>query len=421
MRTRTRGTASAVKSPIRIRKARRPRTTLRVAYFSRETSMYNQHAVMEFALCANEFGNWHTLVATLGEVGPEDIVAGRVDGAIMGLWDDQETILALQQAKIPVVVTSHLQENISFMQVVPDDYAFGVQAAEHLASKGFTNFAYYGMSKATTFSWDTLRRAGFVDHLIKLNYPVHVCDNAMPIHDNARPDWWRFQNDQQQNNLRRWLKNLPKPIGLFACMDRLAYEAVRLAKEEGINMPKDLAVCGVDNNPWVCMLSSPRLTSIPHNIRLMVRQAAQTLNDAMLGKPAPKAPILIAPLPMVQRESTEVAAFADQDVADAFQFIREHAHEPIRVGDVVANGLVSRRGLEMRFKTATNSTLQDEIWRAHVDRARQLLLESDMPMWKIAEESGFLSETVFCIMFKRTTGMTPSAYRRSHGGQMMPF
>ena len=101
--------------------------------------------------------------------------------------------------------------------------------------------------------------------------------------------------------------------------------------------------------------------------------------------------------------------------------IRGFTHEPIRVGDVVANGLVSRRGLEMRFKTATNSTLQDEIWRAHVDRARQLLLESDKPMWKIAEESGFLSETVFCVMFKRTTGMTPSAYRRSHGGQMMPF
>ncbi|MGC9261816.1 MAG: hypothetical protein ACP5I8_17270 [Phycisphaerae bacterium] len=116
MRTRTCGIASAVKSPIRIRKARRPRTTLRVAYFSRETSVYNQHAVMEFALYAREFGNWHTLIATLGEVGPEDILAGRVDGAIMGHWDDQPTISALRQAKIPVVTTSHLQENIPFMQ-----------------------------------------------------------------------------------------------------------------------------------------------------------------------------------------------------------------------------------------------------------------------------------------------------------------
>ena len=108
-------------------------------------------------------------------------------------------------------------------------------------------------------------------------------------------------------------------------------------------------------------------------------------------------------------------------MTDAFKFIREHAHEPICVGDVVAKVMVSRRRLEMRFKDLVGSTLQDEIWRAHVDRARHLLLESDKPMWKIAEESGFLSETVFCVMFKRTTGMTPSAYRRSHGGQMMPF
>ncbi|EQD56580.1 xylose operon regulatory protein, partial [mine drainage metagenome] len=176
-----------------------------------------------------------------GEVGPEDIVQGRVDGAIMGHWDDLETILALQRAKIPVVVTSHLQENIPFMQVVPDDYAMGVLAAEHLASKGFRTFAYYGMSEATSVSWDRLRRAGFVDTLKKLNHPVHIYENPVP-------DWWRFQNDQQQKNLRRWLKNLPKPFALFACLDRFAYEAIRLAREEGLMMPEDMAVCGVDNS-----------------------------------------------------------------------------------------------------------------------------------------------------------------------------
>lgn len=387
---------------------------LRVAYFSRENSMYNQNAVMEFALCASEFGNWDTLIATLGEVGPDDILAGRVDGAIMGNWEEQETILALQKAKVPTVVTSHLQENIPFMQVVPDDYAFGVQAAEHLASKGFRNFAYYGMAQAATFSWDRLRRTGFVERLRQMGYAVDVCDNAIPKYDRDLPDWWRFQNSQQQKELRRWLRSLPKPVGLFACMDRLAYEAIRLAKEEGILVPWDMAVCGVDNNPWVCMLSSPRLTSIPHNIRLMVRRAAETLDTAMRSGASPKAPVLVAPLPVAQRESTEVAAFGDQDVADAFQYIREHAHEPIRVRDVVNKLLVSRRGLEIRFKAATNSTLQDEIWRAHVDRAKRLIIESDKPMWKIAEESGFQSETVFYVTFKRIAGMTPSAYRRSN-------
>jgi LacI family transcriptional regulator len=165
------------------------------------------------------------------------------------------------------------------------------------------------------------------------------------------------------------------------------------------------------------MMSSPRLTSIPLNGRLVARQAAQTLNDLMLGKPAPAEPIYVPPLPVVQRESTDVTAYQDQDVAEAYKFIRAHAHEPIHVEDVLSRVLVSRRSLELRFKALTRSTLQDEIWRAHVDKARQLIIETDKPMWKIAEESGFRSETVFNVMFKRTTGITPSAYRRNNGGQ----
>lgn len=402
-------------------KRRSARHKLRVAYFSRENSMYNQHAVMELARCASEFGNWSMLMAMLGEIGPEDIKAGAADGAIIGNWDNPETILALRRAKIPVVVTSHLQENIPFMQVVPDDYAYGVQAAEHLASKGFTNFAYYGMAQTSPLSWNRLRLAGFAGHLKTLNYPVHVCDNAIPIFDDVLPDWWRFQDHAQRKEFRRWLKNLPKPSALFTCFDRLAYEAIRFAIEEGIKIPEDLAVCGVDNNPWVCMFSSPRLTSIPHNIRMIVRNAAQTLNSVMLGEPRPQKPILIPPLPVVQRESTEVSAFEDQDVAKAFQFIRRHAHEPICVADVVSHVLTSRRSLEMRFKNLTRSTLQDEIWRAHVDHARKLIIESDEPMWKIADGSGFRSETVFNVMFKRATGVTPTAYRRNNSGQMMSF
>ena len=387
---------------------------LRVAYLSLEVGIYSEQAAMEIAHFAGEIGNWRTLIATLGEVGPQDVAAGRIDGAIIGHWDDKDTLAALEQSNIPVVTTPHFHEKTPFVQVIPDDYAVGVQAAEHLASKGFRTFAYYGMCEATTFSWERLRRAGYSATLKKLGFPVHVYDNTVP-------DWWRFQNDEQQMKLRTWLKNLPKPIALFTCMDRFAYESIRMAQEEALTVPNDLAVCGVDNTMWVCMMSTPRLSSIPLNGRLVARQAAQTLNDMMLGGAVPKKPILIPPLPVVQRESTDVTAYQDPDVAEAYKFIRTHAHEPIHINDVVSRVLVSRRSLEIRFKALTRSTLQDEIWRAHVDRARQLIIESDKPMWKIAEESGFRSETVFNVMFKRMIGMTPSAYRRNNSGQMMSF
>lgn len=400
--------------PGRYGKSRAATDVLRVAYLSLEVGMYSEQAAMEIAHFASEIGNWRTLIATLGEVGPQDVAAGRIDGAIIGHWNDKETLDALEQCNIPVVATPHYQEKTPFVQVIPDDYAVGVQAAEHLASKGFRTFAYYGMTEATTFPWERLRRAGYLATLKSLNFPVHVYENTVP-------DWWRFQNDEQQAQLRRWLKNLPKPIALFTCMDRFAYEAIRMAREEALIVPNDLAVCGVDNTLWVCMMSNPRLTSIPLNGRLVARQAAQTLNDMMLGKPAPVKPILIPPLPVVQRESTDVTAYQDPDVAEAYKFIRTHAHEPIHIDDVLARVLVSRRSLEMRFKALTRSTLQDEIWQAHVDLARQLIIETDKPMWKIAEESGFRSETVFNVTFKRLTGMTPSVYRRNNSGRMMSF
>ncbi len=387
---------------------------LRVAYLSLDVGVYSEQAAMEIARFAAEIGNWRTLIASMGEVGPQDVAAGRIDGAIIGHWEDHETLTALKQTNIPVVTTPHFQEKTPFVQVIPDDYAVGVQAAEHLAGKGFRTFAYYGMCETTTFSWERLRRAGYLTTLKSRGFPVHVYDNTVP-------DWWRFQNEEQQVALRSWLKNIPKPIALFTCMDRFAYEAIRMAQEEGFSVPNDIAVCGVDNTLWVCMMSVPRLTSIPLNGRLVARKAAQTLNDIMLGKAAPKKPILVPPLPVVPRESTDVTAYEDPDVAEAYKFIRTHAHEPIHIDDVLAKVLVSRRSLEMRFKALTRSTLQDEIWRAHVDRARQLIIESDKPMWKIAEESGFRSETVFNVMFKRIAGMTPSAYRRNNSGQAISF
>jgi len=414
MKTKGREKSRPGKLPASARKPRIGTQKLRVAYLSLEVGIYSEQAAMEIARFATEIGNWRTLIATLGEVGPQDVAAGRIDGAIIGHWDDPETIAALEQANIPVVATPHYQEKTLFAQVIPDDYAVGVLAAEHLASKGFRTFAYYGMCEATTFPWERLRRAGYLDTLKKLGFPVHVYDNTVP-------DWWRFQNDEQQAQLRSWLKHLPKPIALFTCMDRFAYEAIRMAKEDGFGVPNDIAVCGVDNSLWVCMMSVPRLTSIPLNGRLVARQAAETLNNMMLGKAAPQKPIFVAPLPVVQRESTDVTAYEDSDVAEAYKFIRTHSHEPIHIDDVLAKVLVSRRSLEMRFKALTRSTLQDEIWRAHVDRARQLIIETDKPMWKIAEESGFRSETVFNVMFKRIAGMTPSAYRRNNSGQAISF
>ena len=73
---------------------------------------------------------------------------------------------------------------------------------------------------------------------------------------------------------------------------------------------------------------------------------------------------------------------------------------------------VSRRSLEMRFKNLTGQTLQTEIWRAHLDRAKRLLLETDLSIYEVGENSGFRTSATFNVMFRRAIGMTPTEFRR---------
>ena len=50
---------------------------------------------------------------------------------------------------------------------------------------------------------------------------------------------------------------------------------------------------------------------------------------------------------------------------------------------------LSRRALEMRFRHALGRTVHAEIQRVHVERARMLLVTTDLPMPKVAQSSGF--------------------------------
>ena len=56
----------------------------------------------------------------------------------------------------------------------------------------------------------------------------------------------------------------------------------------------------------------------------------------------------------------------DREVAAALRFIREHAGEPIQVQDVLSEVPISRRGLEVRFRSAVGRSIHDQIQRDHL-------------------------------------------------------
>jgi LacI family transcriptional regulator len=93
------------------------------------------------------------------------------------------------------------------------------------------------------------------------------------------------------------------------------------------------------------------------------------------------------------------------------QFIRAHACEGINVADVMKSVRLSRRVLEQRFRKLLGRSPHEEILHLRLGRVRQLLTETDLPLYVIAERAGFEHVEYLSVVFKRETGMTPRAFR----------
>ena len=134
----------------------------------------------------------------------------------------------------------------------------------------------------------------------------------------------------------------------------------------------------------------------------------------MAGKACGTTHIGVEPLWVVTRKSTDVLAVEDRKVAAALRFIREHAAEPMHVRDILERVPISRRSLELRFRKVVGRSINEEMQHIHFQRARQLLIQTDYSLKRVAELSGFGSQSYLAQMFRRKLGVTPLRYRREH-------
>ena len=117
---------------------------------------------------------------------------------------------------------------------------------------------------------------------------------------------------------------------------------------------------------------------------------------------------------VVERRSTQASAVDDPDVAAALDFIHHHAAEPIGVDDIVDQLQMSRRALELKFRDVTGRTPHHELQRVRLHRAQRLLLETDLPIPKVATAAGYGSGAYLAQVFQKQVGKTPAQYRKDH-------
>ena len=168
----------------------------------------------------------------------------------------------------------------------------------------------------------------------------------------------------------------------MAATDNRAHHLLNVCGEYGIAVPDEVAVIGVDNDEMLCELCDPPLSSVALNPLKVGYEAAALLDRMMRGMSPPKDKMLIPPLGVVMRQSTDVLAISDADLAAAVRLIRERACQGIGVEDVVRQVDLSRSTLKRRFAAILRRSPQDEIHRVQIERVMQLLSTTELAAGK---------------------------------------
>lgn len=284
-------------------------------------------------------------------------------------------------------------------EVRSDSWAAGRLAAEHLLERGFVHYAFAGVPNRI---WSERRQEGFCEHLKAAGHSI----SCYPAPAKRNREWAR-----EQSILAAWIAALPKPVGLMACNDDRGREVLEACRAAGIRVPEDVAVIGVDNDELLCDLADPPLSSVALDAERGGYEAAALLDRLMQGRIRKPHRIVVAPTGVVTRRSTDVIAMEDREVAAALRYIHDRAGEPISVDEIVRSMAVSRRSLEIRFRKVVNRSIHSEIQRVHLQRAQQLLRETDLSIAVVARRSGFGSASYLSSVFSGSAGMTPARYR----------
>ncbi len=377
-----------------------------IAYVSTSPSDYSNrvaHGIVRYISQQS-----HLKLQVMGKQGfiPLWDPSGFVGDGVIGMFSSEEHADEYRNKGIPVVNVSASTSDVH-PWVSIDNRLVGELAAEYFVVRGYEHFAFLNTTNNALYS--VQRREGFRATMQKAGRYVHELILSSPI--TQTPVDWYMGIDEVADKL----KLLPKPLALFCGLDIVGRLASQACEREGIGVPEDVAILGVDNEELICNACRVPLSSMEQGEDRVGFMAAQLLDRLLQGREVAQE-IVIPPVGIVERRSTDAAAVADEPIACALAYMRENLAEPIAMLSVAKVSGMSRSLFERRFKNAVGRTPASELQRMRVERARQLLLATRLSIDKIAVECGFRRRERLHEAFKRVTGYTPAAYRKNYGG-----
>lgn len=321
------------------------------------------------------------------------------DGIIGRIGVEKLAQSVLDHSSCPVVNVHGGDQVCGLPQVGEDDYAIGVMAADYLYSLGLTHFAYLDACFINSFA---IRCRGFTDRLKELG----ISNPPLAL---------QVQNDQSRHiflSLKKKLKQLQEPLAVFAMDDLRAGIFEDRCIQYGLNIPEDIAILGVNDDPLFCEVNAITLSSIKLPARKTGFLAAQMLHRLMQKKPLKESIVRVPPEQVIARFSTEAVQLPHPVLRTAMTIIHTEYKTPLKTGEIARRAGVCQRTLEQIFQDVLHCSPQRAIRKKRIEQAKMLLRDTDMPMTEIAEAVGLSDGFYLSRVFKNETGSSPTAYRR---------
>lgn len=326
------------------------------------------------------------------------------DGLLSLFGEGKKVMRLVEACRCPAVSLTVNRGGMDLPYVDVDNENVGRLAARYLLERNFQHFAYYSL---TDLPVDILRGKNFSGIV---NQAGHDCETLTwsQARGRRRNSW-----DSRQDWLKKKLRQLPKPVAVFAVDDLRAVELIEAALQSNMRIPEDVAILGVGNHELLSNTTAVPLSSVTIDERRIGYEAARLLDLFLHGEKPTQTHLLIAPSVVVGRKSTDTIATKHPEVAKAIRFILDNYQEPfLAIGDILAATTCSQASLYQAFHAELACTPVQLLTKIRLDHAKYLLTASSDTVGVIAQKCGFGAAINLFRNFKRLEGITPTQYRK---------
>lgn len=342
-------------------------------------------------------GMWNVLPLTTsqGDLLATLVEREQVAGVIGSFLSDRWVREFCEGIRIPVVNIGETSDIRSVPTVRTDNLAVGTLAGRHLLETGAA--AYAVVQDSASYA-SRLRAEGFEVALAAAGVP-NVLTPPRPGGYAPDDDWGL------------WAAAQPHPLAVFCTDDFLARRFIRRVRKAELRVPEDVAVLGVGDSPVDTVLSPIPLSSICIPAERIGKNSARILISLLNLENKESVPYLLPPEGVSVRESSSLRKGVCPLVSRALAYFERNLGSMSSVVELARACHVSRRSLETAFRHDLNRSPGEELRRMRMERAKQLLEGTDLPLNEVAERCGYPNAPWFWTRFRRDHGCTPLQYR----------